>query len=168
MQPYQNFSQMNNPYAQMNNMYAQPNNPYADRMNFLQNYQQSLQQPIVPTQTPVSNQMSALGKIVDSIDVVKATDVPMDGSMYYFPKADGTEIFGKQWLSNGQTRILTFKPVLDADTNNVSNTDEKLKIGLSDEAADVFMKRFDDIEKRLDEFIGKKTTNRVKKEAESE
>ena len=30
------------------------------------------------------------------------------------------------------------------------------------------MKRFDDIEKRLDEFIGKKSTNRVKKEAESE
>ena len=169
MQPYQNYSQMNNPYAQMNNMYAQPNNPYADRMNFLQNYQQSLQQPVVPTQMSGANQqMNVIGKIVDSIDVVKATDVPMDGSMYYFPKADGTEIFGKQWLPNGQTRILTFKPVLDTDTNNVSNADEKLKIGLSDEATEVFMKRFDDIEKRLDEFVGKKTTNRVKKEAEPE
>lgn len=168
MQPYPNYSQMNNPYAQMNNMYAQPNNPYADRMNFLQNYQQSLQQPIVPTQTPVSNQISALGKMVDSIDVVKATDIPMDGNTYYFPKADGTEIFGKQWLPNGQTRILTFKPVFDDDTNNVSSTEEKLNIRLSDETTEAFMKRFDDIEKRLDEFIGKKSTNRVKKEAESE
>ena len=168
MQPYQNYSQMNNPYAQMNNMYAQPNNPYADRMNFLQNYQQSLQQPIVPTQTPVSNQMSTLGKMVDSIDVVKATDIPMDGNAYYFPKADGTEVYCKQWLQNGTTRILTFKPVLEDNPNNVSSDTEKFKIGLSDEVTDVFMKRFDELEKRIDDLMPKKATVRVKKESEEE
>ena len=168
MQPYQNFSQMNNPYAQMNNMYAQPNNPYADRMNFLQNYQQSLQQPIVPTQTPVSNQMSALGKMVDSIDVVKATDIPMDGNAYYFPKADGTEVYCKQWLQNGTTRILTFKPVLEDNPNNVSSDTEKLKISISDEVTEVFMKRFDELEKRIDDLMPKKTTARAKKESEEE
>ena len=168
MSMYQNFSQMNNPYAQMNNMYAQPNNPYADRMNFLQNYQQSLQQPIVPTQTPVSNQMSTLGKMVDSIDVVKATDIPMDGNAYYFPKADGTEVYCKQWLQNGTTRILTFKPLFEDDPNKVSSDTEKLKIGLSDEVTDVFMKRFDELEKRFDDLIpkptAKTTATRVKKE----
>lgn len=37
---------MNNPYQapMMNNPYIQSQNPYMDRMNFLQNYQQSLQQ----------------------------------------------------------------------------------------------------------------------------
>ena len=168
MQPYQNFSQMNNPYAQMNNMYAQPNNPYADRMNFLQNYQQSLQQPVVPTQMSGTNQMSALGKIVDSIDVVKATDIPMDGNAYYFPKADGTEVYCKQWLQNGTTRILTFKPVFEDDTNNLSSCEEKLKIGLSDDVTEVFMKRFDELEKRFDDLIPKTitktTTTRTKKE----
>ena len=168
MSMYQNFSQMNNPYAQMNNMYAQPNNPYADRMNFLQNYQQSLQQPIVPAQTPLSNQMSALGKMVDSIDVVKATDIPMDGNAYYFPKADGTEVYCKQWLQNGTTRILTFKPVLEDNPNNVSSDTEKLKISLSDEVTDVFMKRFDELEKRIDDLIPKKTMARGKKESEEE
>ena len=168
MSMYQNFSQMNNPYSQMNNMYAQPNNPYADRMNFLQNYQQSLQQPIVPTQTPVSNQMAALGKIVDSIDVVKATDIPVDGNAYYFPKADGTEVYCKQWLQNGTTRILTFKPVLEDNPNNVSSDTEKFKISLSDEVTDVFMKRFDELEKRIDDLIPKKTTARAKKESEEE
>ena len=162
MQTYQNF------YSQMSNYGQMMPNPYMDRMAQLQQYQQNLQQPIVPAQTPVSNQMSALGKMVDSIDVVKATDIPMDGNAYYFPKADGTEVYCKQWLQNGTTRILTFKPVLDAETNNVSNADEKLKFVLSDESTEVFMKRFDDIEKRLDEFISKKSTNRVKKEAESE
>ena len=168
MSMYQNFSQMNNPYSQMNNMYAQPNNPYADRMNFLQNYQQSLQQPIVPTQTPVSNQMSTLGKMVDSIDVVKATDIPMDGNAYYFPKADGTEVYCKQWLQNGTTRILTFKPVFEDNPNNLSSDAEKLKISLSDEVTDVFMKRFDELEKRIDDLIPKKTTARAKKEIDEE
>ncbi|MGN0345927.1 MAG: hypothetical protein ACI4DU_01445 [Lachnospiraceae bacterium] len=164
MLPYQNF------YPKMNNNYQMPmQNPYTDRMTQLQQYQQNLQQTISPTQMSVTNQqMNVIGKIVDSIDVVKATDVPMDGSMYYFPKADGTEIFGKQWLPNGQTRILTFKPCLDDKPNDLSTKEEKPKFGLSDEATEVFMKRFDDIEKRLDEFIGKKSTNRVKKEADAE
>ena len=164
MQLYPNYSQMNNSYAQMNN-------PYADRMNFLQNYQQSLQQPIVPTQTPVSNQMSALGKMVDSIDVVKATDIPMDGNAYYFPKADGTEVYCKQWLQNGTTRILTFKPVFEDNTINLSADTEKLKIGLSDEVTEAFMKRFDELEKRFDDLMPNtttKTTARTKKESEEE
>ena len=97
-------------------------NPYVERMNFLQNYQQGLQQPILPAQTPVSNQMSALGKMVDSINVVKATDIPMDGNAYYFPKADGTEVYCKQWLQNGTTRILTFKPVFEDNPNNDHQT----------------------------------------------
>ena len=166
MQSYQNYfqQQMNNGQMMMN--------PYMDRMAQLQQYQQNLQQPVVPTQMPGANQqMNVIGKIVDSIDVVKATDVPMDGNMYYFPKADGTEIFGKQWLSSGQTRILAFKPIFDDDTNNISNTEEKIKISLSDEATDVFMKRFDELEKRLDDFMDKSTTkttsSRSKKEADA-
>ena len=164
MSMYQNFSQMNNPYMPMQN-------PYMERMAQLQQYQQSLQQPIVPTQTPVSNQMSALGKMVDSIDVVKATDIPMDGNSYYFPKADGTEVYCKQWLQNGTTRILTFKPVSEDNPNNLSSDTEKIKISLSDDVTEVFMKRFDDIEKRFDDFFGKqtsKTSTRTKKESDVE
>ena len=161
---------MNNPYQvpMMNNPYIQSQNPYMDRMNFLQNYQQSLQQPLVPTQMSGANQMSALGKIVDSIDVVKATDIPMDGNAYYFPKADGTEVYCKQWLQNGTTRILTFKPVFEDNTNNVSSDTEKLKISISDEFTEAFMNRFDELEKRIDDLMQKKTTARSKKESEEE
>ena len=161
MSMYQNFSQMNNPYMPMQN-------PYMERMAQLQQYQQSLQQPIVPTQTPVSNQMSALGKMVDSIDVVKATDIPMDGNSYYFPKADGTEVYCKQWLQNGTTRILTFKPVFEDNPNNLSPDTEKLKISISDDVTAAFMKRFDELEKRIDDLMPKKTTTRAKKESEEE
>lgn len=123
MSMYQNFSQMNNPYMPMQN-------PYMDRMNFLQNYQQSLQQPAMLTPNSgisMTNQMSTIGKVVDSIDIVKATDIPMDGNAYYFPKADGTEVYCKQWLQNGTTRILTFKPVFESEPNNLSSEEEKLK-----------------------------------------
>ena len=139
-----------------------------DRMAQLQQYQQNLQQPLLPAQMSGANQMSALGKMVDSIDVVKATDIPMDGNTYYFPKADGTEVYCKQWLQNGTTRILTFKPVFEDNTNNVSTDAEKLKIGLSDEVTEVFMKRFDELEKRIDDLIPKKTTARAKKENDEE
>ena len=163
MQSYQTF------YPQMNNNYqTQTQNPYMDRMVQLQQYQQSLQQPLVPTQMSGANQMSALGKMVDSIDVVKATDIPMDGNAYYFPKADGTEVYCKQWLQNGTTRILTFKPVFEDNSMNLSSDAEKLKIGLSDEVTEVFMKRFDELEKRLDSLTPKKPATRAKKESDAE
>lgn len=143
MQMYPTYSQMNNPYVQQSN-------PYMDRMTFLQNYSQSLQQPGAGTQMSLPNQqMNPVGKMVDSIDVVKATDIPMDGNMYYFPKADGTEIFGKQWLQNGTTRILTFKPVLDVEPNTLSNAEEKFKIAISEEATEGIMKRFDELETKI-------------------
>ena len=127
-------------------------NPCMDRMSQLQQYQQRLQQPLPPTQMSGANQMSALGKMVDSIDVVKATDIPMDGNAYYFPKADGTEVYCKKWLQNGTTRILTFNPFFEDNPNNVSSDTEKLKISLSDDVTGVFMKRFDELEKRIDDL----------------
>ena len=155
---------MMQPYLNPNyfNQYNQMPNPYMDRMAQLQQYQQSLQQPVSQAQ------MSAIGKIVDSIDVVKATDIPMDGNSYYFPKADGTEVYCKQWLQNGTTRILTFKPVFEDNPNNVSSNTEKLKIGISDEVIEVFMKRFDELEKRIDDLMPKKTVSRSKKESDEE
>lgn len=111
MQPYPN----PNYYSQ----YQQPQfNPYLQRMENLQQFQQTLQ----PT-----NQIPAIGKVVESMDIVKVTDIPMDGNVYYFPKADGEEIYTKQFMPNGQTRILTFKPSLDAESNNLPLNEEKMK-----------------------------------------
>lgn len=110
-------------------MYQQPQyNPYLQRMENLQQFQQVMQQPMSPAQMSGTSQFAPLGKIVESVDMVKATDIPMDGNMYYFPTADGSLIFGKQWLANGQTRILTFKPVLDNDPNTLSQNEEKLNL----------------------------------------
>lgn len=123
MQQFQNPNYFNQQY------YQQQYNPYMQRMENLQQYQQAIQQPMYQQQIPVSNQQfTPLGKIVESVDMVKATDIPMDGNMYYFPKADGSEIYSKAWMPNGQTRILTFKPVLDDNPNTLSQNEEKLNL----------------------------------------
>ena len=138
----------------------QPMQP--DRLSQLQQFQQSLQ----PTQMSASNKLMTLGKIVDSVDVVKATDVPMDGNMYYFPKADGTEIYAKQWLQNGQTRILTFKPQFDDETNISSNNEEKLILGILEQ----FLEGIQNDIKVLNEKIDKisKPTRQRKEVSEDE
>ena len=100
--------------------YLQPQpqtNPYMQRMENLQQFQQALQQQ--PQMQTV--QYQPLGKVVDGIDTVKATDIPMDGNVYYFPTADGSAVFGKQWTMDGKTRILTYKPFEEPNTNDVSS-----------------------------------------------
>lgn len=121
MMPFQN----NNPnYYAWSQQYFPQQNPYMQRIENLQQFQQTLQ-----PQAQMQNQFATFGKIVESMDIVKVTDIPMDGNMYYFPKADGTEIYAKQFMSNGQTHILTFKPLLEDDTNNSSSEDIKTQFG---------------------------------------
>ena len=81
--------------------------------------QQSMQQiPMNYFTQPMQQQIQQQnpnGKIVDSIEMVKFTDIPMDGSSYYFPKADGSEIYSKRWLPNGSTEINTYVKVIDKE-----------------------------------------------------
>ena len=141
-------------------------NPYMQRMENLQQFQQAIQPQ---TQMQSANNFTPLGKIVDSVDIVKATDIPMDGNMYYFPKADGSEIFGKQWLANGQTRILTFKASLDEEGNNLSSEAEKFKIDAFNELTDTFQGMFDTVLERIDKLEKSlKPNSRAKKEVNAD
>ena len=132
---------MNNPYQapMMNNPYIQSQNPYMDRMNFLQNYQQSLQQPLVPTPMSGANQQAMPqqiaginGRIVQAVETINPNEVPMDGSVAFFPKQDLTEIYAKSWNADGTIRTLTFKPVLNDKTDILSGDTEKLEFDLSE------------------------------------
>lgn len=155
MQQYQN----PNFYGQQ---FMQPQfNPYMQRMENLQQFQQSLQQPMVSAQMSGANQFNPFGKIVESMDVVKVTDIPMDGNMYYFPQADGQAIYGKKFLPNGQTQILAFKPVLESEPNNLSSEEEKVKIVAFDEVLGEIKNEIKVINEKIDK-IGKPT--RSKKE----
>jgi hypothetical protein len=141
-----------------------PTQAYPDRLAQLQQMQQSLQQPQQVQSVP--NYLN--GKVVDSMDAVKATDIPMDGSMYYFPKADGTEVYVKRWLPNGTTEIIIYKPELNNSQNEQGNSsDNGSKIILPDEFTEDIMKRFDNIESRFDRLeksITPRPVNKAKKE----
>lgn len=50
------------------------------------------------------------GKTVDNIEVVKATDIPLDGSVSYFPLVDGSSIVTKQLMQDGTSRMIVYKP----------------------------------------------------------
>lgn len=101
---YTNYS----PYSQ----YAQPQmqQPQMPQSQFQQQPQMQMQ---IPQQQPIQQfPVSGLnGKIVDSADIVRATEVPL-GSYGIFPKADMSEIYIKTWNSNGTTSIITFKPTV--------------------------------------------------------
>ena len=158
MQPWQNYSTNNYP------QYQSQFNPHMQRMENLQQFQQAIQQPMSPTQMSGTSQFTPLGKIVESVDMVKATDIPMDGSMYYFPTADGNMIFSKQWMPNCQTRILTFKPVLDDNPNTSSQNEEKLNFEVLGQVLEGIQ---NDI-KTLTDKIDKIKPTRAKKEVQDD
>ena len=73
-------------------------------------YQPDPQQYTQPQ--PIYKQPVGLqGKSVDSIDVVKAMDIPLDGSVSYFPLTDGTAIVTKQLQMDGSSKTIVYKPV---------------------------------------------------------
>ena len=155
MQQYQN----PNFYGQQ--QFMQPQfNPYLQRMENLQQFQQAIQQPqIAPAQVQTLNQFPTLGKMVESIDIVKATDIPIDGNIYYFPKADGTEIYSKTWLPNGQTRILTFKPILEDNPNILSSDEEELKFNTIEKVLGGIQNDIKTINEKIDK-MNKSTRNK--------
>lgn len=142
-------NQNTNYYGQYQPQY----NPYMQRMENLQQFQQAIQQPMVPAQMSGANQQfMPLGKIVESVDIVKVTDIPMDGNMYYFPKADGTEIYIKQFGIDGKTRILTFKPILDDNLNTLSNEEEKSKFDLLEQVLGGIQNDIKSINEKIDKM----------------
>ena len=170
---------MNNPYQvpMMNNPYMQPQNPYMDRMNFLQNYQQNLQQPLVPTSMSGANQQAMPqqivginGRIVQAVENINANEVPMDGSVAFFPTQDLTEIYAKSWNADGTIRTLTFKPVLNDKTDILSGDTEKLEFDLSEKATEGIMAKLNELSEKIEQLsLGtQRKTSRTQSSKESE
>lgn len=67
-------------------------------------------QPYIPSTTN-TNHLGLLGKSVESIDVVKAMDIPLDGSTSYFPLTDGSAIVTKKIQNDGTSKTIVYKPV---------------------------------------------------------
>ena len=70
----------------------------------------SLPQTFIPPLPQPTNQVGLLGKSVDSVEVVKAMDIPLDGTVSYFPLTDGSAIVTKQLMNDGTSKTVVFRP----------------------------------------------------------
>lgn len=105
-------------------------NPYYTQQRY-QGVDTNNQQPMMTTyQQPMqlTKPSSLLGKSVDNIDVVKATDIPLDGSISYFPLTDGSAIVSKQLQMDGTSKMVVYKPVKeDSDDSKKFVTFEEMQ-----------------------------------------
>ena len=100
--------------------------------------------PIVQNPSP----SGLLGKAVESIDVVKAMDIPLDGSISYFPLTDNSAIITKQLLDNGSSKITIFKPVKEQNEDVTYITRKDLEKALND----IDLSELDDIKQDIREI----------------
>lgn len=118
-------------------------------------------QPYIPTIQPINNPTSLLGKAVESVDVVKAMDIPFDGSISYFPLTDGSAIITKQLQTDGTSKMVVYKPVQEDKKGAIQfATLEDIENAINDlDLSDIQDIRDDikEIKKQLKEFKTKKS-----------
>lgn len=127
-------------------------NPYfAQQQRFQQPMinQPTQPQPYIPSMQPISNLTSLLGKAVESIDVVRAMDIPFDGSISYFPLTDGSAIITKQLQNDGTSKMVVYKPVQEDKKDAVKFATLEDIQNLKDD--------IDEMKKQLKEFKTKKS-----------
>lgn len=129
--------------------------------NYMQQYSGNYMMPQPPMPIMSQNNMPSQqgqpqtstlnGKLVDSLDVAKATEVPI-GGYGIFPKADLSEIYIKSWNSNGTTSIITFKPIAPEE-NPTSATQQENNI------SNMLIQKISELENKIDMLIQPKTNN---------
>ena len=145
---------MNNPYQQpiMSNYIPQYGayqyNPMANIQRF-----QSQEQIQPQIQQPMPQQVAGInGRIVQAVENINANEVPMDGSMAFFPKQDMSEIYVKGWNADGTIRTLTFKPVLNDKADILSGDTEKLEFDLSEKAREGIMAKLNELSEKIEQL----------------
>lgn len=100
-------------------------NPYfAQQQRFQPQNISNMQQPLMTQYVPpipqtMPSQNGLLGKAVESVDVVRAMDIPFDGSISYFPLTDGSAIITKQLQTDGTSKTIIYKPVEENKNDKV-------------------------------------------------
>ena len=112
-----------------NNYGYNPYGTYIPQRPIQQTIQQPVEQPFnsVQTRSPL-NVLN--GKQVDSLEVVKAIDIPLDGSISYFPLANGSAIVTKQLQQDGTSKITIYEPKTqkeDVKFATIDDVDKKLE-----------------------------------------
>ena len=145
---------VNNPYQPQMMTYTPGCNayPYNPMQRFQE--QQLPQQPVqqVPQQQNLQIQAGINGRMVATVEQIAANDVPMDGSVAFFPKQDLTEIYAKQWGADGSIKTVVYKPYTEPKDNQTVNSMidvENAKSTLSDESTQLFLNKFEELSEKI-------------------
>ena len=136
-------------------------NPYMNR--FYGQQQANLPQPMDLSQQTQNvpqmglNRAFLNGKQVESIDIVKNLEIPLDGSISYFPLVNGTAIATKQLMQDGTSKITIYEPktqkndIKFATIEDIDKRLEKLDFNEIDDLKD----DLEDLKKELKEIKSK-------------
>ena len=136
-------------------------NPYLNRY-----YGQQQPQPMeMPMQQQNVSQMvlnRLNGKQVESIDIVKNLEIPLDGSISYFPLVNGSAIATKQLMQDGTSKITIYEPKTQKEQikyATIEDIDKKLE-NLDFSEIEDLKDELNDIKKELKELKGKLKTKK--------
>jgi hypothetical protein len=151
-----NSPQYNNPYN-IPSYYPQQYTGYPQYLQQMQaaRYQPQEQAPVQMQGTYQQQPVGINGRMVQSVENINANEVPMDGSMAFFPKQDMSEIYVKGWNADGTIKTIVYKPQIEEKTQQTVNSaidTEKLKIDLSENVTEAFMQRFDELEQKIEQL----------------
>ena len=141
-------------------------NPYLNR--YYGQQQTNMPQPMeLPQQTQNVPQMGlnrALlnGKQVESIDIVKSLEIPLDGSISYFPLVNGTAIATKQLMQDGTSKITIYEPKTQKEQikyATIEDIDKKIE-NLDFSEIEDLKDELNDIKKEIKELKGKLKTKK--------
>ena len=141
-------------------------NPYMNR--FYGQQQANMPQPMeLPQQAQNVSQMGLNrvflnGKQVESIDIVKNLEIPLDGSISYFPLVNGTAIATKQLMQDGTSKITIYEPKTQKDGTKfatIEDIDKRIeKIDFSE--IDDLKDDLEDLKKELKDIKNKLKTKK--------
>lgn len=166
-----------NPYQSMNYNIQQAYPQYGYNPYFQQTRMQLPQIEQVQPVNQLQQQMprGVNGRVVQSVEMITANDVPMDGSAAFFPMQDMSAIFAKSWNADGTIKTIIFKPINETVPQSEIQNKENLKIDLSEGAVAAFMDRFDELSERLEQLelslnktTSKSNTQSTKRKADAE
>lgn len=129
-------------YAYIPNQYGK-SSYYMQQPNVTPQYQPQSTDYMSQMQNAYQKPLGLQGKTVDNIEVVKATDIPLDGSISYFPLVDGSSIVTKQLMQDGTSRMIVYKPV---ETTPKANTTESKEIYVTEKQLEEKLKTFNNEE----------------------
>ena len=141
-------------------------NPYMNR--FYGQQQTNIPQPIDLSQQTQNvpqmglNRAFLNGKQVESIDIVKNLEIPLDGSISYFPLVNGTAIATKQLMQDGTSKITIYETKTQkedmkfATIEDIDKRLEKLEFSEIDDLKD----DLEDLKKELKDIKNKLKTKK--------